>query len=534
MSGGAPQRVVMQREIGVGDASHSSFFGQSRLAGPARRPIVVSPHIVVSPQNLVTIVPPMAGKPLNEDAVSNDLSDSAETQRLLTRIRSGERAAFDELFERHRKPGSADFGSTTVTSVGSSDAFVTRLDANGNFVWTRQFGGAMDDRGNGVAVDGAGNVLIIADTFGAPGGSGTRDVFICKIDPNGNSIWTSVVGASSSIPMKGKSTPTGYAGGVNIAVDAAGNVYSTGYMYGTVDFDPGSGTTALSGLAFVMKVAPDGNFAWARTFARNGSPTPDPRVWPADIAVDASGNVYSTGRYFGSVDFDPGTQKSQQLVFDAGRTNAAYVSALDSSGNLLWAKTTRCMLSATSVSVTPEAIALDGLGGVYLAGSFDTTIDFNPGADTFALTSAGALDAFVWKLDTSGNFVWAGQMGGTSLDFARGIAADGAGNIFVAGNFSGTADFDPGAGTYNLTSAGGYDFFVAKLVQTGALAATAAESQPSSADLSLAATPRRRLLSTSVDRVLAGLAEDSLTGRDPLDDELLLVLASAQSLPLEL
>jgi hypothetical protein len=90
-------------------------------------------------------------------------------------------------------------------------------------------------------------------------------------------------------------------------------------------------------------------------------------------------------------------------------------------------------------------------------------VDFDPGAGTVNLSSAGAQDIFVQKLDASGNLVWARGMGGTSDDVGFGIAVDSAGNVYTTGYFVGTADFDPGAGTVNLTSAGSFDIFVSKL-----------------------------------------------------------------------
>ena len=110
-----------------------------------------------------------------------------------------------------------------------------------------------------------------------------------------------------------------------------------------------------------------------------------------------------------------------------------------------------------------SAVALDGSGNVYTGGSFSRTADFDPGAGTADLTSAGGGDIFVSKLDSNGNFVWARRMGGMSSDWPLGVALDGSGNVYTGGFFFGTADFDPGAGTANLTSAGLSDIFVSKL-----------------------------------------------------------------------
>lgn len=95
------------------------------------------------------------------------------------------------------------------------------------------------------------------------------------------------------------------------------------------------------------------------------------------------------------------------------------------------------------------------------------TADFNPGTGTANLTTAGQSDIYISKLDADGNFLWAKRIGGNSWDDGSGISLDATGNIYVTGHFSGTVDFDPGAGTANLTSAGNYDIFICKLDAAG-------------------------------------------------------------------
>src|SRR4030095_10209395 len=101
---------------------------------------------------------------------------------------------------------------------------------------------------------------------------------------------------------------------------------------------------------------------------------------------------------------------------------------------------------------------------VYTTGDFSGTADFDPGADAFNLTG-GSRDVFISKLDHSRNFAWAVQLGGLGSNVGKSIAVDGPGSVYTTGNFSGTADFDPGAGTFNLTSVGSSDVFVSKISQ---------------------------------------------------------------------
>src|SRR5690242_8895037 len=104
-----------------------------------------------------------------------------------------------------------------------------------------------------------------------------------------------------------------------------------------------------------------------------------------------------------------------------------------------------------------NGIAVDATGNVYVIGQFFGTTDFDPGPGVKNLTSAGDYEAFVCKLDATGAYVWAVALGGTSADTGKLIALDSSGNVYCSGVFQGTADFDPGVGTYTLTVSGPTD-----------------------------------------------------------------------------
>lgn len=175
------------------------------------------------------------------------------------------------------------------------------------------------------------------------------------------------------------------------------------------------------------------------------------------IAVDAYGNVYTTGMFSETADFDQG-----DVTLTSAGGHDIFIQKLDTSGNLLWVKQMGGAFNDIGISIT-----LDVDGNVYTTGSFTGTVDFDPGEGTANLTSAGDSDVFVQKLDSNGNFLWARQMGGSSSDHSASIAVDASGNVYTTGFFSTTADFDPGEGTANLTSAGMYDIFVQKLNTNG-------------------------------------------------------------------
>jgi len=114
-----------------------------------------------------------------------------------------------------------------------------------------------------------------------------------------------------------------------------------------------------------------------------------------------------------------------------------------------------------------NGVAVDASGNVYTVGRFSGTVDFDPGPGTYNLTSAGVHDVFVSKFTSAGKFVWAKRLGGASDEAPSDLTVDASGNVYTVGRFSDTVDFDPGPGTYNLTSAGEYDVFVSKLTSAG-------------------------------------------------------------------
>jgi hypothetical protein len=358
--------------------------------------------------------------------------------------------------------GTVDFdpnaGTANLSSAGDSDIFVQKLDASGNLIWAKRMGGTNTDIGNGIAVDASGNVYTTGRFEGTVDfdpnagifnltAAGGADIFVQKLDASGNLLWAKRMGGTINDLGNG------------IAVDASGNVYTTGYFMGTVDFDPNAGTanlTAAGGVdIFVQKLDASGNLLWAKSMGDTGSDV------GFGIAVDASGNVYTTGRFEGTVDFDPNAGTAN--LSSAGSFDI-FVQKLDASGNLLWAKS----MGGTGEDIG-RGIAVDASGNVYTTGQFESTVDFDPNAGTANLTAAGGADIFVQKLDASGNLLWARSMGGTSFEEGRSIAVDASGNVYTTGYFIGTVDFDPNAGTANLSSAGGVDIFVQKLDASGNL-----------------------------------------------------------------
>ena len=219
----------------------------------------------------------------------------------------------------------------------------------------------------------------------------------------------------------------------------------------------------------MQKLKSDGTFEWAKQFSvasGNG------RSGGRDIAVDGFGNAYVTGGFQGKVDFDPGT--GSLLLTSARGSFDLFVSKLTPAGNLIWVR----QVGGTGTDVG-SGIAVDGGNAVYLTGGFSGTVDFNPGAGIYNLSSVDTYDIGVLKLHADGNFAWAVRTGGSDQFWARDIAVHPGGDVMVAGYFRGTADFDPGIGAYRRTSAGGNDTFLVKLKQPVALLASSSVTENS-------------------------------------------------------
>ncbi len=352
----------------------------------------------------------------------------------------------------------ADFdpGATVynLTSAGSWDAFVVKLDAAGNFQWAKQFGSGMDDEALSIALDGSGGVYttgFFSDVADFDPGVGVYafhptgyDVFVSKLDTAGNFVWASQLGGAS----------TEYA--FSLAVDTFGNVFTIGDFQGTTDFDPSTATYNLNSAGgwdiFISKLSSSGNFLWAKQFGGTNSDE------GYSIGVDATGNCYSTGYFKGVADFDPGI--NNYYLTAAGTGADIFVSKLDSAGKFKWAK------NYGDVNFDEgNAIAVDALGNNFTTGIFQGTADFNPGPDTLYLSSAGGSeDIFISKLDSAGNLVWAGEIG-EAIDDDGGwaIALDPSGNIYASGLFNDTVDFNPGIDTFYVNSTGDKDAYVLKL-----------------------------------------------------------------------
>lgn len=219
-------------------------------------------------------------------------------------------------------------------------------------------------------------------------------------------------------------------------------------------------TATLRRLALACVIASPGLLSsqtlflsWADQFGGTGYD------YVTNICTDNGGNVYSTGVFRNTVDFDPGSGTSN---LTAAGAQDVFVSKVDQNGQLVWA----VKVGGSGIDLGNE-IAFDAAGNVFVAGSFEGTVDFDPGAGTANLTSQTAASSFILKLNASGTYAWAKTIGSNLGTSAEGLTVSAGGVVHVGGNFAGTADLDPGAGTTTAITTGNIDVYLVELDSSG-------------------------------------------------------------------
>ncbi|MBI4661893.1 MAG: immunoglobulin domain-containing protein [Verrucomicrobia bacterium] len=423
----------------------------------------------------------------------------------------------------------AVFGGVSLTSSGSSDVFVAKLDGrSGGTMWAKSFGGSSDDNVGGIAADAQGNSYVTGG-FRATGSFGaftlttgnTDAIYVAKLDNAGVVQWARKSGGNPFNRSPG------------IAVDRPGSVYVTGSFRGNAQFDNRSVSSAGNDDdIFVAKYTNAGQLLWV---TKAGGTGPD---IGASVAGDGAGNCYVTGSFTGTATFD-------QTSLTSSGSSDLFVAKYDGNGRLVWAKR-----AGGSQGDSGSSIALDQDGNLFLTGGFSGLARFDEvnlsgavgdvfvaklssrpfivslqpqrqtvevgqnvtfrveakgvaplsyqwkrngveiagatrSTQTFASVTANDAGAYTVVVDSPGGsstsanailivtstasspaVVWASKVGGTDNDSGNGVAVDAAGDVYVVGSFTGTAGF---GGKTSLTSRGSSDLFIAKYKSTGEL-----------------------------------------------------------------
>ena len=389
-----------------------------------------------------------------------------------------------------------------ITSNGLLDAFLVKYDQHGDFIWVKTWGAEGNDRGRALDVDSDGFIYCggefrsTVDFDPGPGidektSNGTVDSSLSKYSPDGTYIWTITWGGGLAV------------GTSRIKISTDGYIFVTGNFWSSnADFDPGLGQDihATHGYydVFLSKFDLDGNFKWARTW---GGSEDD---YGKGVSVDSSGNVYCSGYFDETVDFDPGPG---EVIFEApGALPDAFLSSFDSNGNFRWVGT----WGSTEKDQAFEC-AVDEFDDVYVCGDFRYTVDFDPDpVDVEERIADIGRDLYISKFDLNGDFTWVyveeeGQGAGRCIetdmngnlyflgetdntitlkldydaneewiiDWASvpytGLAVTENGNSYYCGYFSDPiTDFEPGPGWWIPENYyGNYDCFVIKVLPNG-------------------------------------------------------------------
>jgi gliding motility-associated-like protein len=320
--------------------------------------------------------------------------------------------------------GPAQFGSFTLNSVaGSQDAFVAKIDPNGNFIWVKSMGGSLTDIPSAVTVD-LNNDIILTGSFQGVGTFGAStftsmtdpnsnlpsyDAFTTKLSTAGNFVWTRVGTAKYNDR------------GLNVATDNSGDVYVCGQFSDTITFGNVHNNQIMNAVFLIKYSGATGNEVWFRKAAGTSAIA-------YGLAIDANNNIFMSGDFTGSLAF----YGNSNSFLTGNFTNKIYVLKISSGGNFIWGHA-----DASKNYVSARDLTLDNLGAPYIFGEFDCGFtDYQNAIGQGVFNSVGYHDLFVSKYDPSnGTRLWERQVGGPSLDEAHGIVITQGGLPLIAGSY---------------------------------------------------------------------------------------------------
>lgn len=358
--------------------------------------------------------------------------------------------------------GTLDLRTRTSTHIsfrtsGGEDIFFIKLNKAGQILWAKKFGSRYDDFCYSLATDELGNIYITGESGGDmdfnPGTTNQQvlgyGIFLAKYDNNGDYIWANTIGVGA---------------GKNVKTDDKGNVYVTGYINRTSDFDPDTSAAIIHTNGgqdiFVAKYNNDGVYLWAKGIGGNRDD------FGNSIAVSSSGDVYVTGGFSGTdIDFDPGP--GIKYLSTPYRNTNTFLLKLDNTGNFLWAH--KLGNDSTNTNVDGQSIALTDQDDFFITGSFRSHVDFDPGPGTHILRAvAGSYtDIFIAKYNKDCEHIYSYNIAepdayNNSVGYA--VKTDRKGCVYFAGAFSSESgvDFDPGPFNTNTRSVSGQNIFLLK------------------------------------------------------------------------
>lgn len=309
--------------------------------------------------------------------------------------------------------------SVLLSTNGLMDAFLAKYSSNGDLLWVFSLGADYHDSIVNISMDGDNNLLVCGyfsqtvdfdpgnavNELTETGGINYQDAFVANYDSDGNFIWARQFSGDHNQ----------YATGVES--NSEGDIIIAGYYTTNIDCDPGpdelifpSGGT-LDWESYIVKLNASGDLMWAKSFGGTGQ---DAIYGP--IALDEQDNIYTTG-YFGlTADFDPGSDTFEMTA--PGFVYDAFVAKTDTDGNFVWAK----QMTGAGDMAGQAIDVLDGL--VYTTGYVEGECDFDPGNGIAAIGLHGAYDIYFSVLSADGEYIWADRIGANEDDMGFAIVAN--------------------------------------------------------------------------------------------------------------
>jgi hypothetical protein len=331
-------------------------------------------------------------------------------------------------------------GENTHDTFGNEDIYLVKFNPDGVLIWVQTIGGIEDDKGIACTLDNQHNILLTgwfsSESVDFDPGSGIdshasggyMDAFLCKFDSDGNHIWAQTWGGA------------GYDGGGHLMYDGNQNVYISYDFAQTVDFDPGTGTDIHTSNgsqdAYLCKYDLDGNFIWAQTWGGIESDN------CADVFGNDTQSIFVTGYFRDTVDFNPDPALEETRVSNGDKDD--YFSKFSSQGEFIWVNVWGSTGNTTGDE--PMDAYIDKFNNIYITGTYDGTVDFDPSTDIYEVNCAGLYDFFLSKFNPDGDFEWVRTWGGNGCDGSLTVESNKSGNIYLTGHFSSTMDFNPGSG----------------------------------------------------------------------------------------
>ncbi len=259
--------------------------------------------------------------------------------------------------------------------------------------------------------------------------------------------------------VKSSSAAGNYQNTTATTTDEEGNVYLTGFFSSSLKFGGDSLLKAIGNMdGFILKMDPAGKVLWIKQTGYSKA-----NCQAFDVKTDRGGNVYVSGMFTATMDFNPGGGGTDTFV--AVGNWDAYVCKYDASGNYLWSK----KFGGSAYNLA-DYLAIDAHNNVYVSGFFQKEIDLDPGPgiDTVSAMGGTSYDRFLCRLDSMGNYKWGMHFQrGCNVGNIDGLAVDPSGNAYLVGSFFQTMDFPTRFGIPTLTAVSPYDMHLTKIDTSG-------------------------------------------------------------------